>query len=210
MHSAKKYVLVDPAVYENQQQRPESEMDVEIRSILNSYEPDDIKAARYAQALNKFRNVNRPKEKPSLKNEEILDSISNTVRHKAKRILDGISDIPEMSWNEKGELVYKQSVVPNSDIVKLLTDVLKSKTVERPEGWKEFAQGLGTSNKMDRELISNQSSWNIASGKDHSAAAAAAAAPKPRKARTKSSRAVSGRIARVRKRPLTFGDWEEY
>ena len=207
MHSAKKYVLVDPVVYENQQQRPESEMDVEIRSILNSNEADDIKAARYAQALNKFRNINRPKEKPSLKNEEILDSISNTVRHKAKRILDGISDIPEMSWNEKGELVYKQSVVPNSDIVKLLTDVLKSKTVDRPEGWKEFAQGLGTSNKMDRELISNQSSWNVASGKDHSAAAAA---PKPRKARTKSSRVASGRIARVRKRPLTFGDWEEY
>ena len=149
MSSAKKFVLVDPTAYEKQivrnvektsQQRQMSEMDVEIRAVLDSDEPDDIKAAKYMHALNKFRFVNRPTVDVSLKDEDILDSISNITRHKAKRLIDNIEENTELGWNDRGELIYRQTVVPNSNIVQLLTDILKPQSSDRPVGWREFAQ----------------------------------------------------------------------
>ena len=59
---SKKYILLDPGTYERQMirnfdktpvEKRISEMDVEMRSILDSQDSDDIKAGKYAQALNK-------------------------------------------------------------------------------------------------------------------------------------------------------------
>ena len=225
MNSAKKFVLVDPTVYEKQIARNVdkspiekkiSEMDVVIRSVLDSDEADDIKAAKYAHALNKFRFITRSTQPRSgLKYEDILDSISNNARHKAKRLLDNIKENTELGWNENGELIYRQSVVPNSNIVQLITDILKPKTVDRPVGWKEFAQGLVGIDQIDKDLIPNQSSWKIASNPITAgsrsgtapAADAAAAAEKTPKRKNKTSKSSS---ERKKKRPEIFGEWEEY
>src|SRR5215470_9227401 len=205
---SKKYILLDPGTYERQMirnvdktpiEKKISEMDVQIRSILDSQDPDDIKAGKYAQALNKFRFVSKstPPPQTRIQEEDILDSISNNARHKAKRLLDNIKENTELNWNDNGELVYRQSVVPNSNIVHLITDILKPKTVDRPVGWKEFAQGLTGIDKIDKDLVPNQSSWKIVSGKDPvdagspaPAAAAAAASPaeKTPKRKQKTSR----------------------
>src|SRR5215470_4828967 len=104
---SKKYILLDPGTYERQMirnidktpvEKKISEMDVEIRSILDSQDPDDIKAGKYAQALNKLRFVTKSTAPIQIRvqDEDILDSISNTVRHKARRLLDNIKENTEL------------------------------------------------------------------------------------------------------------------
>ena len=81
------------------------------------------------------------------------------MRYKAKRLLYAIRQIPDLEWNDRGELVYHQSVVPQSNIVALFNDILKIKQPIRAVGWEEFAEGLASSNDVVRDLVPNHSSW---------------------------------------------------
>ena len=96
-----------------------------------------------------------------VKDEDILESVPPTSRYKAKRILTAIRHIPELSWNDRGELVYKQSAIPRSNIVELFADILKSNRKDRPAGWSEFAEGLASSNLIGKDLVANNDSWKI-------------------------------------------------
>jgi hypothetical protein len=73
-------------------------------------------------------------------------------------LLDLLKRNPDVDWSTKGELIYKQSLIPNSNVVDLLTDVLKKKSTEFPTGWKQFATSLKETN-APRELISNTDRW---------------------------------------------------
>lgn len=183
MNSAKKYVLLEPSIYERQfQQNSETHsisarnpteqsltrLDGEMRSILESADPDDVKVKRYSVALKRFREFSgqtiEKHESQILDEIEILDSVPPNVRYKAKRLLQVIRDIPELTWNGRGELVYMQSAIPNSNIVALFNDILKQQKgtqMYRPAGWKEFANGLARAREITRELIPNYGSWKI-------------------------------------------------
>ena len=172
MQHAKKFVLVDPEAYSRQIKMPavhtfeptSASLDDEVRSILDSYEADDVKAKRYLMTIKKFRDRSAPPAAPSAPREsidedDILESVPPASRYKAKRLLHAIRQIPDLEWNERGELVYRQSVVPQSNIVELFNDILKLKQVNRAVGWEEFADGLASSNQIIKDLVPNHSSW---------------------------------------------------
>ena len=90
-----------------------------------------------------------------------MEYIPPSVRHKAKRILLLLKQNSEVDWNDKGELIYRQSTIFNSHMADLLANVLKTKTVRDPPiGWLEFAVALASS-KVPKELITNYSVWKI-------------------------------------------------
>ena len=174
MQHAKKFVLVDPEAYSRQIKMPSVHtiaepssvsLDDEVRSILDSFEPDDVKVKRYVMTLKKFRDRSAPPTtstssvRDSIGEEDILESVPPTTRYKAKRLLHAIRQIPDLKWNERGELVYKQSIVPHSNIVELFNDILKAKQPTRAVGWEQFADGLASSNELNKDLVPNHASW---------------------------------------------------
>ena len=192
MEHTKKYVLMDPTIYarhctQNVQEKVESHtipnrqsnLDIEVRDILEAEDPDDVKAKKYSMTLKKYRDIaenaaavaiassSAPVDSDTaysvenVNEADTLESVPSTSRYKAKRILTAIRHIPELSWNERGELVYRQSTIPQSNIVELVSDILKSNRKDRPIGRSEFAEGLATSNQIGKDLIANNDSWKI-------------------------------------------------
>ena len=96
---------------------------------------------------------------------EILESMPVTVRHKAKRLIRIIKENPQLTWNERGELIHKQTTIHDSSIVELISDILKQKRVgdERPLGWREFSESLAESGEISKELVPNYDSWRVLS-----------------------------------------------
>lgn len=177
MEHAKKYVLMDPAMYSRVQTpqiaasppahaAPMSHLDSEVRDILEGNEPDDVKAKHYAMVLKKFR-VREPVkyEEATVDEIEILESVPATARHKAKRLVRIVKENPRLTWNERGELIHKQTTISGSSIVELFNDILKPKRAgdERPLGWREFAEGLGESREISKDLVPNYDSWKVIS-----------------------------------------------
>lgn len=142
-----------------------SGLDGEITSILNSEADDELKAKQYSAALSRFRNYSDdrpPKEKPIEKLEtQVLKSVPSGVKYKAKRLIDRLKRDKAVEWDEDGQLIYQQTKIPNSDIVELINDAVKSKTAEKksPTGWETFAESLGE-NKIPQELVPNKRVWN--------------------------------------------------
>ena len=160
MDHAKKLVLVDPRMTRpSMKDKTLSNLDTIISETLNSEMSDDEKAKRYAMALRSFKYYDAPPAPAKDEKEsEILSSIDPSVQYKAKRLLDQLKRNPDVDWSGKGELIYKQSLIPNSNVVDLLSDVLKKKSTELPTGWKQFAASLKETN-APRELISNTDRW---------------------------------------------------
>ena len=241
MQNAKKFVLLDQSTYEKRLARDNanvfssssttngstekrlSEFDNEMRSVLESNEPDDVKAKLYANALNKFKSLSEQSTttrvakdfESVVTDDEILDSVHPAVRHKARRLLRIIRETSDMSWNGKGELVYKQETVPRSNIVELMNDVLKPKSHDRAVGWEEFASGLSKADiKINRELVPNNASWKIVEGKTNvddtenvvNISSLFSDTSTPRKS-VRQSRTKEKRTVKRRKR---YGSWEEY
>src|SRR5215470_2306155 len=227
MNKQKKYMLMDPVAYEKHmskialttpEERRQSEMDLEMRKVLESDEPDDIKVLKYSQVLAKMRNIRKPLEDNIIDDKYILDSISEDVRHKAKRLLDKVKESNELDWNKYGELIYKQTTIPNSDIVQLLTDILKTRTYEKPVGWHDFAEALaGSIDRMDKDIVPNQSSWKIMSGKTKDSARSTTSrthditdsASKSKKGKRK-RRLTQRDVEDERQRQLTLDTWQQY
>lgn len=165
MQHAKKYVLVDPNMYRpSMPEKSLSLLDSEIERTLSADIPDDVKAKLYTSTLKRFKaydDTMKPQvEKKSLE-AELLESMPATQQYKAKRIMRHLKDNPEASWTDKGELIYRQSTIPNSDIVDLVSDALKTKSIgEPPAGWEEFAKALKSSSAPE-ELVANIKSRNI-------------------------------------------------
>ena len=174
MEHAKKYILVDQAVYSRNMsianpaitlsQNRISQLNHNVSDILEGDAPDDVKAKQYSMAMQKTR-VREPikQEEEQVDDTEILESVPSAVHHKATRLLRIVKKSQQLSWNGRGELIYNQTAVPGSSIVELFIDILRNRKVgeERPLGWLEFAEGLSESPDISKELVSNYSSWKV-------------------------------------------------
>ena len=87
---------------------------------------------------------------------EIIDSVPKTLKQKARRLLDKIKGT--VSWNDRGEMVYRNVPVPGSNIVDLVNDALRKRKSFQPVGWKMFARGLKDVN-APMDLIGNPERW---------------------------------------------------
>ena len=56
---------------------------------------------------------------------QIMDSVSKTMQNRAKLLIQKLKDHSHViGWNDNGQLVLEGSVVPNSNIVDLVNDVM--------------------------------------------------------------------------------------
>ena len=88
--------------------------------------------------------------------EDIVNSVPKNMRGKAKQIMTKISAHSDiMSWNDRGELVYNGSTIPNSNLHDLILDVLRINSPKfDPIGHKQFIRAMADIN-MPESLISN-------------------------------------------------------
>ena len=164
-----------------------SEMDQAMRDVLDRNDMDDNnKADSYQQLLWRFlkrfgqyrdkplgkveisqtspTSVTLPDgevtiEKTSKVEKRVLESVPKTLKRKAQLLLDHVKDNLDMSWNERGELVYQGQTVEGTNMSDLVNDVLRQrKKSEDPRGWETFAQALKATN-VPRELIGHTERW---------------------------------------------------
>ena len=157
MEHAKKYVLVDPQIYRpSMPEKSLSTLDTEIQTILNGDSPDDQKAMLYTLTLKKFKAFDNNSKAPDTKitvEDKLVGELPPNQQYKANKLLRLIRDNPDIEWSDKGELIYKQSLVPNSHITDIFDDVFAiKKPVEGPPGWEEFDDALDSS-KVPTNLV---------------------------------------------------------
>ena len=83
-------------------------------------------------------------EEHGLDTEVILSAIPKNYRTRAKALLNHISVDPQhrLRWNQWGELVYHDQVIPGSHITDLLKNSQRHYKHSQPMGLHEFHEGL--------------------------------------------------------------------
>ena len=138
---------------------------------------------------------------------EIIDSVPKTLKQKARRLLNKIKGT--VSWNDRGEMVYRNVPVPGSNIVDLVNDALRKRKSFQPVGWKMFARGLKDVN-APMDLIGNPERWTYIQTATPSIAGGASKETTPIAGRTgRRPSSLSSRIPRV-SLPLQHMRWDTY
>lgn len=146
-------------------------LDAEISQILNDVGiSDDVKVKRYSDALTRYRQAtdkdysSRPVASSPHPEDEAMLFLPPIQQYKARRLLRKIKETRLGEWNADGNLVYKQSTVPGSNVTDLLTDLLQtrsgsaSSSSETPAGWPQFARLLVDAG-VSKELVPNSKRW---------------------------------------------------
>ena len=142
--------------------------------------PEDTKATMYAQQLqrvNQLKNqVFRPEPSPvqmithteqtmtsesdstipsqqlNATGKQIIDSVPKTVQNRAKLLVQKLKDHSDViSWNDNRQLVLGGSIVPNSNIVDLVNDVMRKRKGFNPDHSNTFCHS-SRKNKCTRGL----------------------------------------------------------
>ena len=73
-------------------------------------------------------------EQPSATDNQIIHSVPKTMQNRAKLLIQKLKDHSDViSWNDNGELVLDGSIIPNSNIVHLVNDVMQKIKGFNPE-----------------------------------------------------------------------------
>ena len=130
--------------------------------------PEDTKATMYAQQLQRVKQLKnqvfRPEPSPvqmitkteqtmtsesdtseqlSATDKQIIDSVPKMMQNRAKLLIRKLKDHSDViSWNEYGQLVLEGSIIPNSNIVDLVNDVMRKRKGFSPEHSNTFAKAL--------------------------------------------------------------------
>ena len=66
-----------------------------------------------------------PSHQLNATDKQIIDSVLKTMRNRAKLLIQKLKDHSDVvSWNYNGQLVLESSIVPNSNVVNLVNDVM--------------------------------------------------------------------------------------
>ena len=137
--------------------------------------PEDTKATMYAQQLQKVKQLKnqvfRPEPSPvqmitrteqtmtsesdsatssqqlNATDKQIIDSVPKTMQNRAKLLIQKLKDHSDViSWNDNGQSVLEGSIIPNSNIVDLVNDVMRERKGFNPEHSNTFAKALAKIN----------------------------------------------------------------
>ena len=160
---ARKMVLVDPRmVRPTIKDKTLSQLDEQIESVLNSDLPDDLKAKQYMMALNRSKHYDAVPKTPTSSIvpdnenfEEIVNSLDQNQKFKARRILTQLKSEKDLTISEKGEISLDGKTVPGSDINVLLDNLLSKKRVTtKPTGLTQMLDSIKEVG-VSSHLISN-------------------------------------------------------
>ena len=137
--------------------------------------PEDTKAIMYSQQLQRVKQLKnqvfRPEPSPvqmitqsertmtsesdsttpsqqlDTTDKQIIDSVRKTMQHHAKLLIQKLKDHSDViSWNDNRQLVLEGSIVPNSNIVDLVNDVMGKRKGFNPEHSNTFAKAFAKIN----------------------------------------------------------------
>ena len=83
------------------------------------------------------RRTRRVQKKEKLPKKEILKHFKKAKNKKMKRILSGIEEQKNISWNDAGNLVLDGCLIPSNNITELLRLAVVKKEPNIP-GWQSF------------------------------------------------------------------------
>lgn len=89
--------------------------------------------------------------------ENVVKSVSTRMQKKAGLILDHLKKSKVIKWNKDGEISYRGKPIPQSNIVDLVSNTLKTKSRKgftTPAGTNEFAQALKETN-VPKDYVQN-------------------------------------------------------
>lgn len=99
----------------------------------------------------------------------VLNSVLNTFarghqfRNKAAALYGILKRTPDIKWDNNGSVAFRNQVVPGTNIVDLLNDVIRNRQGNPPVGWDQFAHVLSSIN-VPKEYIGNARRWEYISG----------------------------------------------
>ena len=77
----------------------------------------------------------------STTDKQIIDSVPKTMQNRAKLLIQKLKDHSDIiSWNDNGQLVLDGSIIPISNIVYLVNDVMRKRKGFNPEYSSTFAK----------------------------------------------------------------------
>lgn len=140
-------------------------LDEQIKHILNDKKlASDVKYHLYSQVLNKWNDVQENMRKPTKiavnKNEskpeyELYDNIPKTALKKAKKLMNFINNLANVSITPDGSLSIDGREVINSNISTILSHFVLNTKASAPIGAKQLAQELKFNN-VPIEIIGNK------------------------------------------------------
>ena len=65
---------------------------------------------------------------------EVLESVPPRMKKKAQLLINRMKAHPQLKWSDRGELVYKDQVVPDTNVADLVNDVLRRRKHFEPHG----------------------------------------------------------------------------
>ena len=136
----KRFVLIPYNRYQRLLSTNESSNVAEkAKTSVSDDEQTIIKSSEEEQNSTKESQVTKTKaENSSL--ESLLPHFSKSIRNRVKSLLTYIQ--PHVSWNSKGEVISKGSVIPSSNIVDLIKVHMKDYKDFRPVGKDAFGEIL--------------------------------------------------------------------
>ena len=145
----KKLIALEPEVYHSltsktTHEKPEkkifSELDTKMQEILNSDLPAAEKMQLYNEALQKSKLFQQKTQAKSKRVEKLSDSaILSKVRKKtkARQLLKNIKEQKNLDFDDKGQILLDERVIPGSDINQIFQSVLNKQNLNLP-GLHEF------------------------------------------------------------------------
>ena len=147
----RKLIALEPEVYEKLKNKHQvtdkkvlSELDAKMQEILTSNRPDSEKVTLYNEALQKsklFLKKFQPKTpvKKPLSESAVLKRFKK--RTKAKKLFKDATSKKNLDWDEDGQMLLDDRVVPGSHINDLFQSNLKKRDPTLP-GAREFESML--------------------------------------------------------------------
>ena len=83
-------------------------------------------------------------EKPDEIETDILDSVPAMMKSRTRQLIKKLKANKDIiGWNEQGQMVFKGTTIPGTNIVDLVNDSLHQRENFNPEGWELLSKALG-------------------------------------------------------------------
>ena len=161
----RKMALVDPRLLETLRtpiQPPIDtnlrDLDSEMTSILDKTGIDVSEKVRlYNQALlryNDMAKMSATKPTPPTTDimKEVVTTLPKALQEKGRQL---VSRLKTTQWNDRGELLHEGVVVPGSNVVDLVHDLLRKRKTSDPIGWQQFGSQMRRAANIPMELVGN-------------------------------------------------------
>ena len=143
------------------------DLDSEMTSILDKSGIDVSEKVRlYNQALIRYNDMakmsaTKPTPVVVVKGKETLmttDNMGEVVTTLPKALQEKgrqlVSRLKTTQWSDKGELLPDGTVVPGSNVIDIVHDLLRKRKTSDPIGWQQFASQMRAAN-IPMELVGN-------------------------------------------------------